>query len=513
MVGVVLLAVLLLWGSVSARAYSTEGKTIRIGLGAYDGIREFRLGNTRLVAGAKEGGVLREVLDVESPSGFRISAPVQEDRVLSQVSYPNLAALEAECAALEELGLVPQVFLESAGTFRIRLETLPGEEAADYGFEPFPELAEGILLEREGGRPLVFGGAVLEPVFWTLDGEGGVPLLQLGNRKYRGTLEVLRSGANLTVVNVLDLEEYLYSVLPSEMPASWPLEALKAQAVAARNYAVYYTEVARKYPTRPFDLDDSTTSQVYLGYGNEHPNARRAVDETMNKLLYYENAVIIANYFSSSGGHTEHSENVWSASVPYLRGVPDLYDLYTLRNPWTVTLTYGQIREALAKRDVDVGAVLDVQVDGVSDAGRAMQLKVIGEKDSHILSKETMRIWLGLDSRKFTIVKPEDEPRSHYAVVRGNGETQIVAQADIHIQRASGSPVPLDGDRGQLVVVGATNIRNYPLMEGGAETVTFAGLGYGHGVGLSQSGARGMALEGHPYDEILAYYFTGTQVR
>ena len=147
---------------------------------------------------------------------------------------------------------------------------------------------------------------------------------------YKGTLRVIHYTAGLMVVNRLPLDQYVCGVLPDEVSPSWPLEALKAQAVAARSYA------ARALGgTGPFDVYCTVRSQVYVGTDQWAATTTKAVDQTAGVVPLYGGKPIVAYYFSTSGGHTENIENVWGTSpVPYLKGVVDKYDYYSPYHIW-----------------------------------------------------------------------------------------------------------------------------------------------------------------------------------
>lgn len=139
---------------------------------------------------------------------------------------------------------------------------------------------------------------------------------------YRGALEMMKSPGRwgLTVVNVLPVEQYLYGVVGKEMSPSWSEEALKAQAVAARTYAIAHKS---RFSQRGFDLTDDTSSQVYAGINGESPSIIKAVNATKGEIITYQGRPIDAFFCSTAGGWTENSENVWGSHIPYLRGVSD----------------------------------------------------------------------------------------------------------------------------------------------------------------------------------------------
>jgi len=164
--------------------------------------------------------------------------------------------------------------------------------------------------------------------FWIEPTQGGY--VAIGNKWYRGRTQIVAVGNQLTAVNYVDLEHYLYSVVGSEMPVNWPMEALKAQAVAARTYALYKRQQGGN---AIFDVGDTTTWQVYKGLEEEANTTQSAVNATTGQVLTHNGQIIEAVFHSSSGGHTENVEDVWSSPRPYLRGVAD-FDHYAPVFQW-----------------------------------------------------------------------------------------------------------------------------------------------------------------------------------
>jgi stage II sporulation protein D len=155
--------------------------------------------------------------------------------------------------------------------------------------------------------------------------------LTLDGRAYHGTFAVRSDGSHVSVVNSLSLDTYLRGVVPSESPSHWPLAALEAQAVAARSYAV-----SELRPTAFYDLLPSTSDQVYGGVSAERPSSDKAVYATLGEVLTYDGQVARTYYSSSSGGRTQAVEDAWpgTAPIPYLRSVPDPYDVYSPHHDW-----------------------------------------------------------------------------------------------------------------------------------------------------------------------------------
>lgn len=210
---------------------------------------------------------------------------------------------------------------------------------------------------------------------------------------YRGSVQVDVVNGKLRAINFVSLEQYLYGVVPSEMPYTWHPEALKAQAVVARSYAL----ATRR--TGAFDLYPDTRSQVYLGLEHERPSTNAAVDATAGQVVLYEGEVAKTFFFSTSGGRTASAEDVWGTAVPYLVSVPDPYDTISPHHTWgPVAYTGAQ----LAKRLKLKGRVVDVQA-ALNSSGRVKSLTVVGTNGSASMDGGAVRTRLGVRSTWFTV--------------------------------------------------------------------------------------------------------------
>ena len=198
-----------------------------------------------------------------------------------------------------------------------------------------------------------------------------------GNTYYGGFQYDRVNGNDLTVVNMVKLDDYVKGVVPYEMSPSWPVEALKAQALCARNYAV---NSQGKHASQGFDLCNTTDCQVYQGTASANANSDRAVEDTSGQYILYNGEIAEVFYHASSGGSTEDSENIWSAAVPYLRGVEDTY----LTNPiqWSATLTCEQAAQILRDKGYSVSGVTDIYVSQTSSHGNVIGLTVERQGDS-----------------------------------------------------------------------------------------------------------------------------------
>jgi len=223
-------------------------------------------------------------------------------------------------------------------------------------------------------------------------GEG---LVWIGDRWYRGDTKLIHDGSELTVINQVNLEEYLYSVVGGEMVASWPLEALKAQAVAARSYALHKQNQSAG---RLYDVKSTTASQVYKGIKSETPRTVEAVNSTQGQILTHGGKAILAVFHSSSGGHTENVEDIWHRPLPYLRGVVD-YDQTAPVYQWQKRVSSTEMGELLG----DLGTVRSLIPLETTPQGRILQLKVVGDRATKSISGNQLRKALNLRSTLFQV--------------------------------------------------------------------------------------------------------------
>lgn len=340
--------------------------------------------------------------------------------------------------------------------------------------------------------------------------EGQPGIARWDSKRYRGVLEVFGNAAGkLTLVNELDLEDYLLGVVPREMPPSFPAEALKTQAVAARTYALYQMQNS-KFSGQGFDVVDTVESQVYGGVNSEDARSNEAVAATRNQVVTYNGQIINAMFFASGGGHTENNENVFTASVPYLKGVPD-YDQDSPKYNWTVTMPLTDIQTALASKGMDVGTLYAIEPAGPKGvSGRWTTLALVGSKGRLEVKATQVRTALGLNSTLFDMV-PHKE---------GLQTVQVPLGADQPVTALGAGGQVTTLAPGQSVVQGAnvapTSLAGAPAVAVGKQmlpaSLELVGHGWGHGVGLSQWGARGMANNGDTFDTILRHYYQGTSV-
>jgi SpoIID/LytB domain protein len=259
---------------------------------------------------------------------------------------------------------------------------------------------------------------------------GGQPL-QLG-RRYRGSLQVDVVGGRLRVINVVGLEPYLYGVVPSEMPHVWQAEALKAQAVVARSYAL----AVRK--TGPFDLYPDQRSQVYLGVDHEFPESTAAVEATAGQVVLYDGEVARTYFFSTSGGRTASSEDIWGGAVPYLVPVADPYDSISPYHNWG---PYGYSGSKLARGLHVPGPVTDARTT-VNASGRAATLTVTTPQGERAIPAASVRKLLGLRSTWFTVgalaLDPPPGPVVYGSAVKLTGTARGLRRVELQARVAPG---------------------------------------------------------------------------
>lgn len=346
----------------------------------------------------------------------------------AQAALTLRVAVEEGSSQVQVGTSTPAVVKDSSGKPIAQLGAMQGARAVSQG--------NTITLGRKSGSQ-----------FWIEPSNNG--LVWIDDAWYRGSVRLVSTGQGMIAVNYVDLDEYLYSVVGSEMPTSWPLEALKSQAVAARSYALYKRS---KLANTVYDLGDTTTWQVYKGVSAETTSTQAAVQQTASQVLTYQGSIIEAVFHSSSGGHTENVEDVWVQALPYLRGVTD-YDQQAPVFAWSETVSASEMRGAIS----GIGNILSMVPVSTTPNGRVRQLKVIGDAGQATLTGEEFRQALDLRSSLF-VVNPQG---------------------------------------GQSVGGKSTTPQSFVIQ----------GRGFGHGLGLSQWGAYSLASQGYNYQQILGHYY------
>lgn len=366
-------------------------------------------------------------------------------------------------------------------------------------------LLNSVTLKAEGGLISIYNADLL--IYTTLSQEQSIEILSsdgicaIDNKEYRGTFIFTIYNANsIQVVNYIEIEEYLKSVVPSEMPGSWNIEALKAQAVCARNYTYLNKNRYAKYG---FDMDNTTACQSYNGVSSEYPNSTQAVMETQGQLLYYNDSPAELFYYSSSGGYTEDVKNVWgSTNYPYLVSVIDPYDNnYT----WEVTFTKQEIKDRVEKYSNPIGDILNVEITEKTDAGRAKEVVITGTQGTHTLKLESTRNFFNLKSSMYEIIPSGDVQEVVTPLVN---YVDVLTSKGIEKRELTAPILTKNG-----IIESLPTVTQSDFASNGYGSYTFKGKGYGHGIGMSQYGAKGFADSGYTYEQILYHYFPGTVLK
>ena len=267
-----------------------------------------------------------------------------------------------------------------------------------------------------------------------------------------GLVHLVRRGKGFLVINRVDVEEYVKGVVPSEVSSTWHPEMLKAQAVAARTYALYQQMLSA---TREYDVAATVQDQVYRGKQGVDAGILRAVEETRGLVVTYQDAPIYAAFSSTAAGLTEDAMNVWSKEYPYLKGVECPFDLLSPYYQWKSSFKLDTLEKNLREQGFPVGTIATMTPLSFSRGGRVAKLRVLHSGGELILRGEELRKAVG-----YTII-----PSTQFAI------------------------------------------------ESIGRDVVLSGFGAGHAVGMCQWGAKELAELGYPFPTILQYYYPGTELQ
>ena len=329
------------------------------------------------------------------------------------------------------------------------------------------------------------------------------PYMYANKRRYRGELSIHRTSGKqgMTVVNTLPMEQYLYGVIKNEISPEWSLEAVKAQAVAARTYALASNN---KHKDDGFELCATTDCQVYGGRESEAPKAIEAVDTTRGLVITYKDKLIAAYFHSSSGGYTENSENVWSSEQPYLRGVAD-FDQNSPYYKWEKQLTLAELNQVISDAGYNIGNIQAVQLSPLATppvvsydrgvSGRVKNVYIRGTTGNIQIAGTKIRNLLDLKSTLFDI-----------SIIKRRHELVMPVYAG------------KDREIGMVTLSGKKNLNRPPIAVETNDVVVITGFGWGHGLGLSQWGAKAMAEQGpigntEYFKDILKHYYQGVEIK
>ncbi len=342
----------------------------------------------------------------------------------------------------------------------------------------------------------------------------------VGQKRYAGKLNLFIRENDILVVNVLGLEKYLGSVVGSEMPAKWPLEALKAQAIASRTYAL-------KQKGNPlYDIDSTNKNQVYIGLEAGTHRTKRAVNSTRSLVLTYKNKLINSLFHSSSAGMTENSQDVWKNKYPYLSSVKD-YDKNNPKLRWNKKFSKSQLQNLFPS----IGGINKIEILNVTSTGRVKNVRIHGEFGTDQISGVDIRKRMNLQSTlvRFKFIednenKSSDESPKLFPINSSENQTltHIVRVGDSLILIADQYDVSVEE------IVDLNNIKNSSLINIGQrllvprntlnssssnKILVVSGYGSGHGVGMSQWGAKYMANKGEKANAILKHFYKGVEIK
>ena len=342
---------------------------------------------------------------------------------------------------------------EDVGQERIRVAVVRSERLMAV-------LPEDALLRDHDGRQITWSGPMLT---LAVDGDQVViagerfrrlalyspAVVRMNGKGYRGAFDISVQQGKVLVVNELPLEDYLVGVITSEISSSWPPEAIKAQAVIARTYAL---TKKRERSMGPYHLEATVMDQVYNGVDRDDDKARQGVRDTHAQVLLHNGKTIQAFYHANSGGRTESARNVFGADIPYLQGVECMYGLMSPGSRWEWQVTRDRLASQLRAQGLLFTELFDIVPGTFNDRGRRSTVSLETDRGSIVLPATKFRMLAG---------------------------STLIKSTNFNVAR--------DGER-----------------------FTFVGAGYGHGVGLCQYGMKQRALDGFSYTEILSYYYPGT---
>ncbi len=323
-------------------------------------------------------------------------------------------------------------------------------------------------------------------------------ILSLEGVSYRGRINFYHNGQTLAAINELGLDDYLKGVVAKEMPSSWHIEALKAQSVVARNYVLTNST---KHLSSGFHVCNTVHCQLYGGLSAETARTNQAVDETSGVVMYYDGQPAEGYFHSSSGGRTESSVNFWNEHRPYLVGVDDTAGLGSPHDEWRVELSANDIRVQLAGNAIHIGEIQALSITSVSENGRVLEMVIQGSAGSYTLKKDRIRTILGSSRVKSIFFTFEN------AIAATAMQAAVPSIDRSSLESAFAALRAVVDRQGAQSVVPQTQILTQRVSSSGK--FVLLGRGYGHGVGMSQYGAKNLAEAGRDYRQILTHYFTG----
>lgn len=404
-------------------------------------------------------------------------------------------------------------------------------------------LGDSTQISISSNNAVIAGHSFLMPIRITSEG-----MLTFNGKNYRGAFLITQRGG---LLNVIDIEQYLCGVLPAEVSASWPPEALRAQAIISRTYAL---KQSLTRSDRGYDVVDTTMDQVYKGAGVETDKTNQAVTSTSGEILTYGKEIAHTYFHSDSGGHTANISDVWGQNVPYLTGVPEAVNYNSPVSTWSVKIPASKIQSAIAKvTGTDIGHITEIQVSEVDQGGRAVNMTFIGAKDTKTIKASQFRTAVDPKALKSTMLTPSggafkvENNLTPSGIVSAQNtkkskaaqktETTLTFDEEQGIAKMTSEGVFTSAELIDMLTnpnklknyyetgIARTGRKNsssksvkpvskygYSVEKSGSDFV-FYGRGWGHGVGLSQWGCMAMANQGWKAEDILTHYYPGTAIK
>jgi len=337
----------------------------------------------------------------------------------------------------------PSLFIKTYGAYKIQAPSTKNILSEGKNLKTTViAYKDGILI---GGKNYNFNRIFIKPA--------SKSLITVNGQKFRGEIELIKKENNsLLVVNHIALDDYLKGVLYHEVSHYWPIEALKAQAVVSRTYALYHIQENRN---KDYDLGADIYSQIYGGRFSERYRTNKAIESTRNEVLTYEGKIFPTYFHATCGGHTEDASLLWNINILPLKGTACSFCCGSPHFKWHYVLSQEELKDKLVKAGYKIEKIKEIVILGRDSSGRVINLEIISDNNKKIkISGKDFRNIIGpniLRSTKFSL-----------------------------------------------------NLVN--------QDVVFTGFGWGHGVGLCQWGAYFMAKKGYKYQQILKYYYPGSEL-
>ena len=380
---------------------------------------------------------------------------------------------------------------------------------------------KGLTLKIEKNRKIMFFDKNKQKIYdlknkdkflvRTSDSRG----IWVGQKRYAGKLNIFIGDKNISVVNIIGVENYLSSVVGSEMPTKWPMEALEAQAIASRTYAL------KQKGNSVFDIDSTNKNQVYNGLESRTFKTKKAVRATRSLVLVYKNKLINALFHSSSAGMTENSQDVWKNKFPYLSSVKD-FDKNNPKLKWQKRFS----SEELQKLFPSIGGIKQIEILSITNTGRVKNVKIQGDYGSAQFSGLDIRKKMSLKSTlvRFKLIKEDDKPNTTsttvledkpitYLVKAGDNLSDIAYRYNVSLYELvtfNSIKDPTLININQILLIPRNQVKNVSSSD---KTLVVSGYGSGHGVGMSQWGAKYMASKGAKAEEILKHFYKGVKIK